>query len=156
LIQGSESYLKEQGLSFGQEPFTDLDILDAILNIDSCLRFQDALGPRKDLAKEIFDSVNRGSLLSKLQSSIYRVQDKMDRSKAQMFCYAYLSGSVKKVPSTGYTYLDNILKSPLATVFCKATREVKSGSDLDTVAKKYDVDRFEIAYILKRTGYEFD
>lgn len=155
VVSGAPSALQEQGIEISKFPFSNRTLLHALLS-NKTSTFDRLLAEPRNLAKEIFDKVNRDSLLSKLQSSIYRVTDKVERDRAQTICYAYLASLVKRRPDSGFEFLNNILDSDLATLFCKATKEVKTGQNIDVVAEKFGLDRFEIAYILKRTGYDFE
>ena len=158
LLNLSKSTLTELGVpihGYGQEPLTTQDFIDLLSSpaIRTPLEEQ-RLTKKQDLAQQVMQSINKESMLGKLQTSFYRIKQVDERQKIQSLVYAFLSGAIKKLPDlSNQPYLENQLSSDLCKRFRGAIKEAKT-IGVDFAAAKHGIDRFEIAYCLKRGGHD--
>ena len=139
----------------GTEPFLRNDLLKFFSRSSSDNKEQ-LLVLQDNLAEKIMQSINKESLLGKLQTAFYRIRQVDERQRTQSLVYSYLSGGVKRRPSIQeFPFIDNILRSDLCTRFVSAISMAKKVG-ADKASDLVGIDRFEIAYVLKRSGYEID
>lgn len=155
LINAAYSTLVEMGIQiyeYGIKPFTGQVLLDSFqLQPVSEGKF---LAERKlNLAQSIAETINKESLLGKLQSSFYRIKSVDERDRVQKQVYAYLTGKVKRKPYSGLVFIDNILDTDLCQKVILAVEFAKKAGP-DAAAEKFGIDRFEIAYVLRKDGFE--
>ena len=157
LINVAYSILIEVGLRIhgeGRKPLLTSDLV-SMFEARPLTKIPERLSSQQNLAEEIMKGINKESLLGKLQTSFYRIKQVDDRQRMAALVYAYLSGSIKRRPMLNIPYLDKLLQTELCDRFVKAISDAKQTGP-DAAAERHGIDRFEIAYILKRSGYEFD
>lgn len=99
--------------------------------------------------EEILTRNQRDSILQKISSSLYRIQDKELREVTQTRIFRYLGGDLKKPPMTGIAVLDNTLRSDLAVRLRLCCIETKTRPSSQTCVE-FRVDRFEVGYIIRK------
>lgn len=157
LLNAAFSTLKEVGVNVhgnGTEPFLHTDLI-ALFGSAPINAQQILLSLQHNLAEQIMQSINKESLLGKLQTSFYRIKQVDERQRMQSLVFAYLSGSIKRRPFLDIPYIDKLLNSDLCGRFVTAIAFAKKAGP-DKSAEEFGIDRFEIAYVLKRSGYSLD
>jgi hypothetical protein len=104
-----------------------------------------------DLENKVISANQRDSILHRITQNLYRIPDKDRRASVQKMCFRFLSGQLKRPPSTGLPSLDLVLESPLAKTFrecCLAT----GSHPADVTSKKFGVDRFEVGYVIRKVS----
>jgi hypothetical protein len=135
----------------GYEPYTKYDM---IRNFYLSPKREEVFFKEKiDFEKSIISFYSRESMLHTLQPAFYRIRDMEERNRAQNFVYSYLGGMVKKVHLTGIRKIDNLISSPEAVVFRQAV-ELAKKTGVDKAANEFKLDRFEIAFVMKRCGLD--
>lgn len=103
----------------------------------------------RDLPLEVLKANNRDSILQRIQTNVYRIKDADERTILQRNIYAFLSGKTKTPPSK-YKFIENILRSEVATRLRRAVQRAKQSDDVDAAAAEENLDRFEVAYVLSK------
>ena len=157
LVNVAKSTLEELGVkihSEGEKPFTFEDLRSCLYQapVSTPALF---LARKTDIAKQVMQGINKESLLGKLQTTFYRIKQVEDRQAIKNVVYAYLGGSIKKMPATDVPILDKILATDLCKKFILAVAFAKKEGP-DSSAEKFGIDRFELAFVLKVTGHSFD
>lgn len=106
---------------------------------------------QRDLIQEVLDFNTRESVLQRVHPAFYRVKNKEDRLATQNKVYRYLAGISKRQPKTGIKLIDEMLSSDLCRRFRLAVQESLT-KDIDETAARYDIDRFEIAFVRSKTS----
>lgn len=158
LLNSSYSTLKEVGVSIhgdGTEPFLHRDLV-ALFGSTPTHSQNKMLTLKENLAEQIMQSINKESLLGKLQTSFYRIRQVDERQKVQSLVYAYLNGSIRRKPNVEeFPFIVKIMKSDLCARFVSAVSMAKK-IGADRASDAFGIDRFEIAYVLKRGGFDVD
>lgn len=133
----------------GIEPFRVKDLRKAEETFDQG-PFYVPSAKTVNLARDILLDKNRGSVLQKLQNAFYRIKDKDARSQVQKATYAYLTGKRGYSAVSEFAFITSILDTPLVTKFRLAVKEAARSGDPDEAAAKFQIDRFEIAFVLSK------
>lgn len=100
----------------------------------------------------LIDSFQRDSILSRVSQLLYRIRDKTERSQVSAGIYRYLSGAVKRPPKiSDPKILNDTLRSDLARRYNEAGQRVLSGEDIDLVCGESNIDRFDVAYCIRKS-----
>lgn len=156
LLNAAPSVFKEVGIPMygdGVNPLTKQTLLATLEKVPTD-EF-DSIEKKCDLAQDVMKRINKESMLGKLQTNFYRIKQVEDRHNIQSSVYAYLVGSIKRRPITDFPALDFLLKSDLCKKFIEAVSYAKK-SGPDKASERFGIDRFEIAFVLKRGGYDVD
>lgn len=133
----------------GDSTFTAYD-LKCILDSALAVTTHTVSVPRRvrDLSELTLRSVNKDSVLQKVQSCLYRIRDRRVRDNVQKQVYSFLAG-VSGRPKTGILYMDAALQGELLDRFRKAVKRSDKTS-IDEAAEEFRIDRFEIAFVLAK------
>ncbi len=153
LVNASHSLLIEHGIKIHREGMVPFSADDLIASFGKTpMKWEEiSVVKQHDFAQHIMADINRESILGKLQTCFYRIKQIDDRQKVQSLVYAYISGALRTLPQT-VPYIDKILETPLCTKFIQAVQYAKT-SNPDVAAQKFGIDRFELAFVLVRSGY---
>ena len=152
LVSVSHSELRE----FSIEPYRNVDSTFSGLDLQALIYSSTAAKTilnrapirSKDLSEEVLRSVNKDSILQKVQSCLYRVRDHQARSNLQSVVYRFLSGDGSK-PKTGLAFMDAALQGELLDRFRAAVKK-SATVGIDAAAEEFRIDRFEIAFVLAK------
>lgn len=157
LLNAAKSLLEEVEIGIHKDGIKPFLAEDLLAKMQSKPTFDGVtfLSKKKDIASGIMKSINKESMLGKLQTTFYRIKQVDERHRIQGQVYAYLVGSIKRAPVTDFPALDLLLNSSLCSKFVQAVSFAKrEGSD--KASEVFDIDRFELAFVLKRGGHDPD
>lgn len=101
---------------------------------------------------KLLNEFQRDSILSRVSQLLYRIKDKTERAQVGQNAYRFLAGYWKRPPSnSGINKLQEVLKSDLAKRYNEAGQRVLAGEDIDTVCELSNLDRFDVAYCIRKS-----
>lgn len=108
------------------------------------------IGRPVDVIRTCIEANTFESFLPAYQALLYRI-DKDQRNEVRARIFAFLSGALKRPPSTGVQRMDDLLAGPLCDRLRSAVIQSKK-TPVEECAATFNVDVFEIRYIQSNTG----
>lgn len=105
----------------------------------------------RDMIDAILRSNYKESIVQKLHSIFYRIPDKVLRDKLRQDTMMYLAGVTKLAPDlSAFPSIKVMVDSDLAAKLRKAVKYAIAVNNPDTSAARFNIDRFDIAYVMSK------
>lgn len=102
---------------------------------------------------KILEWNRRHSVLGDLQTAFYRIKNPDDREKVRQRVYQYLSNETDKLTGVSDKKIVDHLNTDLVSSFRECVESAKTVG-IDNAADATGFDRFEVAFILSKVGYD--